>query len=87
MIAIRLTKANLHKILNESPIDRRDIEMMIEEYDTPNGAAAIYFVPQSDLAHQLDRGSWMTLPYAYLKDRYDFDMNKINTEFVEITPK
>jgi len=87
MQAIRLTHSNLHKILNESPIDRRDLEAMIEEYDTPHGASALFFVPKHDLAHDLAHDSWMTLPWTLLTDQYDFDMNKINDQFVEITQK
>jgi len=87
VFAIRLTKSNLHKILNESPIERRDLEAMIEEYDTEIGCNSVFFVPKHDLAHDLARDSWMTLPWRLLSEQYEFDKNKINSEFVEITKK
>lgn len=87
MIAIRLTKKNFHKILNESPIDERDLRAMIEEYDTPYINTAIFFVPQSDIAHELDRTSWMTIPWKYLSEKFEYDRDKINEQFVEITQK
>lgn len=87
MHAIRLTKKNLHKILNESPIERRDLETMIEEYDTPYAPQALFFVPVSDIAHDLAADSWMTIPWKALQERYTYDQNKIDTEFVEIKPK
>jgi hypothetical protein len=87
MIAIRLTQANYHRILNDSPIDERDLRAMIEEYDTRHRDSAIYFVPKSDVAHDLDRNSWMTIPKVYLNENYDFDDSLIDIKFVEIKRK
>lgn len=87
MFAIRLTKKNLHKILNESPIPRRDLEAMIEEYDTPYGPQALFFIPKNDLAHDLSTNSWMTLPWRNLQKNYIYDQDKIDTQFVEIKEK
>ena len=87
MIAIRLTKKNFHKILNESPIDERDLRAMIEEYDTPYINTALFFVPQHELAHSLDRNSWMTLPWRTLQGTYEYDRDKINDQFVELNKK
>jgi len=87
MIAIRVTQKNFHKILNESPIIERDLRAMIEEYDTPDRASAIYFVPQSPLAPELAHNSWMSLPRQYLLSNYTFDDTKIDDQFVEIAHK
>lgn len=86
MIAIRLTQKNYNKILNESPIDPRDLEAMISEYDTLVSSEALYFVPQHELTHTLDRHSWMTLPRKALDETFKYDP-KIDSQFVEITHK
>lgn len=85
MIAIRIAAKNFHKILNESPIPQRDLTAMIEEYDTLVRDGAVYFVPQSDVAHELSHNSWMTIPRKHLVDNYQFDDFKIDNQFVEIT--
>lgn len=87
MKAIRLTKENREKILAASPVDKVRLDQMIAEYDVPGGPGGLYFVPQSDIAHELNSTSWMTLPYVLLHQGYNFDQNKINSEFVEIHPK
>lgn len=87
MIAIRLTKRNLHKILNASPIDQRDLEAMIEEYDTPHLANALFFVPQSSVDVELSRVSWMTYSRHALNEQFDYDKSKIEDQFVTLNPK
>lgn len=87
MIAIRLSRKNYHRIRNESPIEERDLEVLIDQYDTLVPEAALYFIPQSMLAHELGRYSWMTLPRWLLDEQFKFDESKIDDQFVEITQK
>jgi len=85
VIAIRLTQANYHRILNESPIQERDLRAMIEEYDRPDNP--LYFVPLSNLTHELSEASWMTLPKVHLDAKYTYDASQIEHKFVEIHEK
>jgi hypothetical protein len=85
MIGIRLTAKNLDKILGESPVELQDIAAMVGEAD--QRGIALYFVPQHDMAHELDRTSWMLLPQALLEEQFDYDASKIEDQFVEVAAK
>lgn len=85
MKAIRLTQQNRNTILQHSPIDPAHLDRMLAEYDTLVRDAAVYFVPQSSLAHSLTHDSWMTIPRQYLETNFKFDDAKIDREFVEVS--
>jgi hypothetical protein len=72
MKAIRLTKKNRQKILEESPIKESELDQMLKEYDTPYINTALFFIPQHQLAHSLTENSWMTLPWKILNDAFCF---------------
>lgn len=46
-----------------------------------------YFVPDYMLRDLSERVSWSIFPQSHLDENYTYDPNKIDTEFVDITPK
>lgn len=87
MQAILLSLDNIPKILNhpDTDIDRRDLQAMAEEYDPGNRQEGpLYFTPKFDNDAS---SSWGTIPELAFTQTYWADMEKINTEFVDVHRK
>lgn len=87
MKAIILTRANRDKILDtDCGVKTKDLDLMIEEYDSTNLEACLIFVPDYKRGPRYPV-TWATFPREAFEQYFEpVDMDQIKTEFVEVTP-
>lgn len=89
MKAIILTRANRDKILDtDCGIKTKDLDLMIEEYDSTDLEACLLFVPDFKRAPgPMYPVTWATFPREAFEQYFEpVDMVRIQTDFVDVVP-